>query len=243
MSVTDVAFTSETSRRASRDQANKGGARGARARSREATHARLKASATRLFAARGLRSVTTHDIAREAGVATGTFYLHFKDKRALLRDIVLESLGQLRAALDLAAGTCEGPEGVRRRVETVVDFAERKHEVVRILFSRDTEWAELQSLVLDTFASEGETALRSQQVNSGLRGDLDAAVAAQGVTGMLARVIDWWSKDPSRAPREQIVETIVELQTTGLYPNLAHGRSVPDGARATNPEAQETSNA
>ncbi len=203
--------------------ANDSATGGARTRSREATHARLKTSATRLFAARGLRKVTTHDIARAAGVATGTFYLHFKDKRALLRDIILEAFGELRVALDLATGGCEGPKGLRRRIETVVAFAEQRREVVRILFSRDTEWAELQSQVLDTFAAESEAALRDQQKDGCFRSDVDIAIAAQAIIGMQARVIDWWSKDPARASREQVIETLVAIQTTGLYPSGADG--------------------
>jgi AcrR family transcriptional regulator len=36
--------------------------------------------ARELFAERGLSRVTSHDIARRAGVAAGTIYLHFDDK-------------------------------------------------------------------------------------------------------------------------------------------------------------------
>ena len=34
-----------------------------------------------LFAEHGLHGVTTHTIAHHAGVAAGTFYLHFPDSR------------------------------------------------------------------------------------------------------------------------------------------------------------------
>ena len=61
-------------------------------RSREQTRARLITSGKQLFAKRGLHGVTTHDIARRAGVAAGTFYLHFKDKTELFREIAVETM-------------------------------------------------------------------------------------------------------------------------------------------------------
>ena len=67
------------------------------ARSRAATRQRLLESGKALFAERGLRRVTTHDIARNAGVAAGTFYLHFSDKRELFRELALEALAAWRA--------------------------------------------------------------------------------------------------------------------------------------------------
>jgi AcrR family transcriptional regulator len=58
--------------------------RSAAARSRQATRGRLPASGVSRFAERGLNAVTSHDVtshdaAREAGVATGIFYLHLPD--------------------------------------------------------------------------------------------------------------------------------------------------------------------
>ena len=47
---------------------------------REATRDRLFAAATALFAAHGFEATTVDDIVREADVATGTFYCHFKSK-------------------------------------------------------------------------------------------------------------------------------------------------------------------
>ncbi len=189
----------------------------ARARNRLVTHARLKASATELFAARGLRNVTTHDIARGAGVAAGTFYLHFKDKRVLLREIVLEALADLRTEMDLAARGCSGVDATRKHVESVVTFAERRGEVVRILFSHENEWEELQTHVLNTLADYCESVLRTQQTEGLIGSDVAPAIAAQAITGLQARVIDWWTKDPSRATRDAVIETLYKLQLTGVY--------------------------
>ena len=66
----------------------------AAARSRADTRRRLVEAGTDLFARDGLHGVTSARIARAAGVATGTFYLHFKDKEALFREIVFAALAR-----------------------------------------------------------------------------------------------------------------------------------------------------
>jgi hypothetical protein len=49
------------------------------------------------------------------------------------------------------------------------------------------------------------------------RADLDPAVAARAVIGMLAQVLHWWTQDPTRAPREVVVDTITRLRLSGLH--------------------------
>ena len=51
-------------------------------RRRRATEARLLDAALATFVARGYDAATTGEMARTADVAAGTFYLHFRDKRA-----------------------------------------------------------------------------------------------------------------------------------------------------------------
>jgi len=50
---------------------------------RARTRAQLIAAASALFARQAVESVTVDDVVREAGVAKGTFYVHFKDLREL----------------------------------------------------------------------------------------------------------------------------------------------------------------
>lgn len=47
------------------------------------------------FTAKGFASTRLEDVARRAGVAKGTIYLHFKDKEALFQELVRTALGPL----------------------------------------------------------------------------------------------------------------------------------------------------
>jgi AcrR family transcriptional regulator len=192
------------------------------ARSRAATRARLLASGTELFARRGLHGVTTHDIARAAGVASGTFYLHFKDKQSLFREIVFEAVRDLRARLERATEAAPNRSGaVRSRIRALIDFAEENRDLVRVLFGRGHAAADVESDVLDSLASAAENRLRRQLGSGEIRSDLHPAVAARALVAMQARTLAWWIEDPARAPRERLIETLADLQLYGTEPRRA----------------------
>lgn len=189
------------------------------ARGRAATRERLLASGTELFAARGLHGVTSHDIAHAAGVAAGTFYLHFLDKQALFREIVFDAVRRLRERLDAASeAVAEREAAVRARMRALLEFAEENRDLVRILFARDHAAARIEADVLEFLAGTAEASLRARMERGLVRDDLDPAVAAQALVAMQARVVAWWVEDPSRAARESVVDTLTKLQLQGVEP-------------------------
>lgn len=183
------------------------------ARSRIQTRQRLLDAAVKLFAERGLHGVTSHDIARAAGVASGTFYLHFRDKTGVYRHIVFHAIEELVARVQQAVGNPPGGVlGLRARAEAIVSFAEQNRDIVRILFSTDSEAASVEADALTSMAGGLETRLRREREEGQFPADLDPAVCARAHVGMTAHLIDWWTQDPSRASREEIIETLVRLQ-------------------------------
>ena len=84
--------------------------RGCRLRAQRAdaqrNRARVLEVAAEVFAAEGL-SVPVHEIARRAGVGTGTVSRHFPTKADLLAAILLDRIAQLIARADALASTQE----------------------------------------------------------------------------------------------------------------------------------------
>jgi AcrR family transcriptional regulator len=80
---------------------------GRRDQQRQDTRQRLLEAARVQFAERGFEATQLRDIAAAAGVATGTVFVHFSDKRDLLHAALFDSL---EAALEQALGG--GPEGL-----------------------------------------------------------------------------------------------------------------------------------
>src|ERR1700685_3459491 len=76
------------------------------ARRKPESLARLKAAARKLFVERGYHATRPQDIAREAGLGHGTFYLHYPDKRACFMAFVEEA----RQEIDDALSTVRKPD-------------------------------------------------------------------------------------------------------------------------------------
>ncbi|HXC49849.1 MAG TPA: TetR/AcrR family transcriptional regulator [Candidatus Limnocylindrales bacterium] len=186
------------------------------ARSRLQTRSRLLDSATKLFAERGLHGVTSHEIARAAGVASGTFYLHFRDKTDVYRHIVFHAIEDLVRSVQQAVGAATGNVlRQRARAEAIVTFAEANRDVIRILFSTDSEAASVEADALTSLATGLEARLRREREEGLFPADLDPVVCARAHVGMTAHLIDWWTQDPSRASRDDVIETLVRLQFLG----------------------------
>ncbi|MCG8588612.1 MAG: TetR/AcrR family transcriptional regulator [Proteobacteria bacterium] len=191
-----------------------------RTRGRLATRARLLEAAEGLFAEHGLHRVTTHQIARSAGVAAGTFYLHFRDKQDILREIVDTTIGDLMARLEAAWESAPDlRERVRAHSEAMFSFAEDRRDVMRILFSGDAEAAAVESDVLASLASSFEAGRREKIEAGEMPAEMDPAIVSQAVVGMWARVVAWWCEDPQRAKRDALVETLVRIQLSGTHPS------------------------
>jgi len=67
-------------------------------------------AALRLLARDGFEGLTMEALAREVGVAKGTLYLHFPDKRALLDEVVKSAFEPLEATLVAALDAPGEPE-------------------------------------------------------------------------------------------------------------------------------------
>ena len=187
-------------------------------RSRTATRERIFKSGTALFAARGLHDVTTHDIAAEAGVAAGTFYLHFPDKQTLFREIVFEAVEDLRQQLIAARGGApDHAAAVRAQADVLLGFAEQRGDLVRILFGRDSEARGLGADVLDHLALGLRERLTRSQAEGATPPQIDPAVAAQAIVGMWSRVLAWWIEDPAKVTRDDLIETLTTFEISGVF--------------------------
>ena len=188
----------------------RGGARTA------ATRARLLAAGRKLFGDQGPRAVTTHDIAAEAGYAAGTFYLHFKDKHALFRELAEETASELEERVAAAsANKTEIEDIVYAQADTLVGFAEEQRDLIRILFHPDGEAGDVPARILERLAA-GVSARRKERALIGpASACFDTEVLAQAIVGMWARVLVWWAEDPSRATRADLVRTLTHFHVHG----------------------------
>ncbi len=183
---------------------------------KSATRLRLLAAGGRLFARKGPRDVTSHEIAAEAGYASGTFYLHFKDKHALFSELADRAASELEARIETVFANKTDPVDIlHAHADALIGFAEEHRDLIRILFRPDAEVGDQAERILQRLA-DGLVARRRERMAS-----LDAAdcfeteVLAQAVVGMWSRVLIWWAEDPSRADREDLMRTLTHFHLHG----------------------------
>lgn len=182
----------------------------------EQTRRRLLEAGRTLFAHRGPDSVTSHAIAAEAGYAAGTFYLHFKHKRALFQELAEEAATELERRLRDASASSDEPRAVvEAQSLALVGFAEDHRDLFRIVFQPGGEAAETGARILERLA-RGVSARRKVAVAGGQAwACLESDVLAQAIVGMWVRVLSWWVEDPSRASRDDLVRTLSHFQLHG----------------------------
>jgi AcrR family transcriptional regulator len=102
------------------------------------TRARLFAAASELFATRGYHATTVDAIAKRAGVAKGTFFVHYATKDAVITDLVRIQTRMAKKAR--AAALPEGPlAALRAAVMMLGEQAGFSREVSRAVLSATLE--------------------------------------------------------------------------------------------------------
>jgi AcrR family transcriptional regulator len=87
--------------------------------------AKLKKSARKLFVERGYHVTRPQDIARDAGLGHGTFYLHYEDKRACYLAFVEEARAELYNFIRTRVGRGGSLEDtVARTLNAIYDYSD-----------------------------------------------------------------------------------------------------------------------
>lgn len=146
----------------------------------------LMRAATRLFAEKGYASTNVQEIALEAGVATGTFYLYFASKEALFLTLIHDLYQKMMAGIEKERDQA-GDDPIKKLMISIRMAARG--------FASDRELARVV-LIQATGASptcEEQVALVHSALASLVRHDLNKAVARRLIpeqdTGVAARAI------------------------------------------------------
>lgn len=172
---------------------------------------RLLEAGLALFARHGCERVNSNSIARAAGLGVGTFYLHFANKYALLREIQLRTLDGLRAARQAAieAAGSDLDVQIHASIEAAVAFARAHPEAYRVSFGRERTAPPHQGPIVSESTRGLATALAALQRSGRLDPELDVALAARAYLTMESGLLLWWLEDPGRAGARALVETLM----------------------------------
>jgi AcrR family transcriptional regulator len=191
-----------------------------RQRQKSARRDAILAAARKVFAEKSFERATIADIAREAGVASGTVYLYYASKldlfaalNARLFQVVLEALERAQAPPDLRGGT-------QARIHAVFEASRNHRDLLRLVFLNPDPRSEVARRM--KVADEE----RLRPLAHLFRNGMQAGVVRQGDPMLLARIVNglvivalhqcFVQSDGSRA--EEYEATVTEMIIGGLAP-------------------------
>lgn len=189
-----------------------------RARKKERTRREIYRTAMSLFSESGYDGVTIEDICRNASVAKATFFLHFENKAALLKDFNDEITQALAERLAGHQGTAEEQLILLHSAfsDAWLANAPVMQKMLREFIDQPTMLAKAAS-VNDSIIDLVIQIVRRGQARGELRRDIAPELAAVSMVSTWSAIAAWWSE--SGAAVDTSADKMPTLQTIDLTLN------------------------
>jgi AcrR family transcriptional regulator len=116
------------------------------------------------FISRGFTATRLDDVAKRAGVAKGTIYLHFKDKESMFEELIRTALvpliGRLHAPPAIGGSVRDAIEGFARTFVQEV-ASTRRGEIVRLIVAEGPRFPSVADFYYREVVSPGLAAMRA----------------------------------------------------------------------------------
>jgi AcrR family transcriptional regulator len=185
------------------------------------THQSLLDAARDVIAERGYNNVEILDITERANVSKATFYKHFPNKEACVRDLMEQGFDALKEQVFSAdkGGPIE-PEWIENSFRQVFRWAEDNRDFLLIMVGGAAS-TQLNAFGRNYMAQVVE----SRIITEGERADavtplLPPRVQAQIVTGIMIQLIGWWLENETEYTAEDMAHIVSEVIRNGIAPHL-----------------------
>jgi AcrR family transcriptional regulator len=200
---------------------------------RDATRERLLAAARALFVARGYHLTRPQDIAREAGLGHGTFYLYFPDKKACFLAFVaaarleLEQFMEPRLVGADRAGTDRLDTFFAAMIGGMLDYAAANPGVLRAALADNSAIAagDESADLPEHWAANWASMLGRAMKNGRVYADYDPGIVGAVIVGAIGGAMAAASRG---AAREEVIANGVRFLLRALRP--AEGGTIGDVA-------------
>jgi AcrR family transcriptional regulator len=197
------------------DKSSANGAVSRAQRRRKQTRQDLLSAARRVLSRHGFHRTKIIDIAGEAGIAVGTFYLYYPTKEALFLEMVEDAVHLLKADIDrLESPSADPIQRARAGCETFFHFAQENRDLFRIVFGHGVTFHGVAHRAQELFVS-GVAANLAAGIRAGVFRPNRPDVVAQAFTGMLLQVVSWWIEQEN-VPVSEVTESLLEFAFHGL---------------------------
>lgn len=165
---------------------------GRRDRRKAETRRRLLVAARSLFVERGYDATRPQDIAREADVAAGTFYLHFDDKRAAFLAFTDEAAQELMDSLrSRKREDVDFEQSLFRALEGLLAYSDANPGVLRAAFADEAVIASgsLRASLRDRLAENLAEGLEDGMRRGAIHRDYDPLLTAYAIVGLIQQAL------------------------------------------------------
>ncbi len=184
----------------------------------ERTRQKILDAAAREIGRKGFAEASISTITAEAEVGQGTFYLYFRSKEDVLRELVLRMGRRLRRHLTLAVADAPNRlEAERRGLHAFLEFVRANPDLYRVVAeSQFVDQAVFRRYYAE-FAAGYRKALSAAEKRGEIRkGDAEVrAWALMGVADMVGRRFALWD---GKAPLKRVADAAFDLIADGLEP-------------------------
>lgn len=193
----------------------------------ERTRQRLLDSAEAVFGELGYERASIVEITRRAGVAQGTFYLYFADKKAIFVELVEELSHRLRRQIAVAiTGLADRLEIERVGIETFLDFVHRHRNLYRIVrqaeFVDETVFRWYYRRLADGYVRGLARAMDEGQIRR-----LDPECLAYCLMGIADFLGMRWVLWEGVRPSGEVIDTMLAFIRHGIDPVVLPGAKEP----------------
>jgi len=115
----------------------------------EETRNTLLRAARRVFAEKGMSGTRVSDIAKEAGVSHGTFYVYFKNKEDILYDVIRPILDEFYEAVSGSWDRGDLHTSVEHAIRTFLEAFSRNADIMPVLLYGEPKDAIVSKLYYD----------------------------------------------------------------------------------------------
>jgi len=194
--------------------------------------AQIMGHAARLFGNKGYHDTSISDIISEAGIARGTFYLYFENKRSIFEELLDRLLGDILDRISAVETTPDAPSPREQLIDNITRvielFADERH-LLEILFKGAVGLdKEFDSKLNDFYESLTEEMIGSLDLGQkmGLVRPCDTRFAARIALGAFKEMLQERFYNPQREdedPRKLAAE-VLDIFCSGV---LEDGVSIP----------------
>jgi AcrR family transcriptional regulator len=181
---------------------------------------KLKKSARKLFVERGYHATRPQDIAREAGLGHGTFYLHYQDKRACYLAFVEDARAEFYEFMRTRVGHCETIEDtIVSTLNAIYDYSDANPGVLAAAMADegliDAEGPQSGSLIRRWGRDWAQT-IRAGVSEHKIADIYDPDILGQAIVGAIHQC--GLVGDRVKYPRDQVVSNLARFLARGLSP-------------------------